>query len=117
MLPIHQRLSISKKKRCLCIKKFWGPFGPGPLPRIRHCYYVQNKGRNIVTYSHKDLTKKHEICEFCNFRYNCKIRRAALKRIKIWLNCPKAMTKNREYCKFCSFRKAITKNRSFCKFR
>ena len=42
--------------------------GPGPLPWIRYCYYVHNKGRNIVTHSHKDLTKKHEICEFCRFR-------------------------------------------------
>ena len=42
--------------------------GPGSLPWIRYCYYVHNKGRNIVTHSHKDLTKKHEICEFCRFR-------------------------------------------------
>ena len=49
-------------------KNKWGPGPPGPLPWIRHCYYVHNKGRNIVTHSHKDLTKKHEICEFCRFR-------------------------------------------------
>ena len=49
-------------------KKKWGPGPPGPLPWIRHCYYVHNKGRNIVTHSHKDLTKKHGICEFYSFR-------------------------------------------------
>ena len=49
-------------------KNKWGPGPPGPLPWIRHCYYVHNKGRNIVTHSHKDLTKKHGICEFYSFR-------------------------------------------------
>ena len=42
--------------------------GASLLALAKSIYYVQNKGRNIVTYSHKDLTKKHEICEFCNFR-------------------------------------------------
>ena len=49
-------------------KNKWGPGPPGPLPWIRHCYYVHNKGRNIVTHSHKDLTKKHGVCEFYSFR-------------------------------------------------
>ena len=59
---------VSKKIFAALQSKKGGTGAPGPLPWIRHCYYVQNKGRNIVTYSHKDLTKKHEICEFCSFR-------------------------------------------------
>ena len=61
--------AVSKKLfAALRSKNKWGPGPPGPLPWIRHCYYVHNKGRNIVTHSHKDLTKKHGFCEFYSFR-------------------------------------------------